>query len=122
MEYLSIRRIAVFQLVGLFIATVGCSPTETPEQKEVATLMAKANAEAEKLKPTKPSDRSLLEKMRVTKDEMRELNFYNHAAPHNIASTDIRLYIVESKEGLTPHVRHIFCRQLAFREKSVDQS
>ena len=86
---------SLFMLVVLF-SCVGCSNEHSSDDVKVEKNVTPTIEN--KPKPVKPIDRSLLNTLKVEKDEMRELTFYSHKSGPVYLHDDIYLYIVETKE------------------------
>lgn len=86
-------------IASLLLALFGCSPQETAEQKQLAVLMKKASIEADRMKPTRIKDRSLLDKLRSSKDEMEDTVHYYPESPHSVPTSELGLNIFQTKSG-----------------------
>ena len=97
---MTLKFILRFSFVVCFLAALNaCSPVETPEQKNIAVLIEMAKVEADKMKPIKPKDRTLLTKLRVRKDKMLDTAIYYPEDPHSVPTSEIGLTIDEAKNG-----------------------
>lgn len=92
--------ITAFFLIS-FLA--GCNSGEaTGESTKAVSVQSKSDLNiASKMPETaKIGDRTLLSKLRVERDEMREVSFYEHPKQKQNAKTKVKLYISEVKGKL----------------------
>lgn len=90
-------------LIAMIISISACDSSKTPvgSGKSNSDVQSPSSGEAPKAAtPEKPKDRTLISKLKVEKDEMREVSFYYHPKAAFSPSTKIKLYLSESKNGL----------------------
>ena len=62
---------------------------------------ASSGVDPKSVAPARPKDRTLISKLKVEKDEMREISFYYHPKAALSPNTKLKLYLAESKNGIS---------------------